>query len=75
MPLGGVDPSSAESSEDNKDGIMSDIRRMQAKRKVVLLWVRQSPACEVGPNGFKQGTVSPPSELYFLDADKCCCDP
>lgn len=36
MPLGGSHHSSAESDEDNKDGINSDVRRIQAKRKVIL---------------------------------------
>lgn len=36
MSLGGAHHSSAENDEDKKDGIISDVRRMQAKRKVVL---------------------------------------
>lgn len=36
MSLGGVRPSSAESSEDNKEGIILDARCMQAKREVMM---------------------------------------
>lgn len=36
MPLGGAHHSSAESDEDNKDGINSDVWRIQAKRKAIL---------------------------------------
>lgn len=36
MPSSGAHHSSAESDEDHKDSIISDVRRMQAKRKVVL---------------------------------------
>lgn len=36
MTLCGVRPSSAESNEDSKEGIIFDARRMQAKRKSVI---------------------------------------
>lgn len=36
MPLGGVRPSSTESSEDTNEGIIFDVRHMQAKMKAIM---------------------------------------
>lgn len=36
MPQGGARHTSIEGNKNSKDGIISDVRRMQAKRKVVL---------------------------------------
>lgn len=36
MPLGGAHPASAVDDEDSKDGIISDARRLQAKKKALL---------------------------------------
>lgn len=35
-PLGGAYPTSADDDEDSKDGIISDARRLQAKKKALL---------------------------------------